>query len=343
MPDPAPAPAGGSALDQIKAAILAAGAGQANQKDPPRGNAIGVPTFQIDPNTGFAAVGPDGKPLPWTVPDQTEMSTRQTSRSPGPVQPHPVGARYFDGQEWSEIGGLPPEVKAQIQQAMLDRGLYSSAKPRIAMGAWDNDSATAFKQVLAYANASGMTWDMALKNMPKLDDGVERNPDGSVKVKYGPTAPHTFTPFSATLTNPTDLRAVIKAGARSVLGQTLNDDEVSRFVQNYQQSELVPQEQQYNAQHAAQAAGFAAQDAYSHAQDEIQQTGTATTQVPTTVSGPSSIVTNPASPSNAAAEFARTTHPGMAGAHDLAGQFNNLMGLLSGIVGNTATAGSSSG
>jgi hypothetical protein len=45
-------------------------------------------------------------------------------------------------------------------------------------------------------------------------------------VKYGPQAPHAYTPFTATLTNPTDLKAVIRAGARSVLGRTLDDNEV---------------------------------------------------------------------------------------------------------------------
>lgn len=314
--------------------------GGASTKDPPRGNAIGVPTFQIDPNTGFAAVGPDGKPLPWTTMGTvTQTGPRRPGSTdiPAPYQAQAqIGARYFEGQEWSEVGGLPPEQRAQIQQAMLDRGLYSSAKPRIALGAWDNDSATAFKQVLAYANAQGLTWDTALRNMPKMDAA-----EGGVK--YGPQAPHAYTPFTATLTNPTDLKAVIKAGARSVLGRTLSDDEVGAFIGNYQSAEMANAQAQYAVQHENEAARFSAQDAYARAQDEFQQTGQATTQVPTTVETKGGVFTNPASPGNAAEEFARTHHAGEAGAHDIARTFGDFIGLIQGGLAGAQTAGTAGG
>lgn len=330
-----------SLADQILSQMPQGGP-QANQQAPTRGNAIGVPTYVIDPSTGFAAVGPDGKPVPWT----TQGLAKQQAFNPGiagidtgSYQPSIVGARYFEGQEWSEVGGLPPEQRAEIQQAMLDRGLYSSAKPRIALGAWDNDSATAFKQVLAYANAQGIPWNMALKNMPKMDTGA----DAAGGVKYGPQAPHAYTAFTATLTNPTDLKAVIKAGARSVLGRTLDDSEVSAFVGNYQSAEMADAQARYAVQHENEAARFAAQDAYSRANDEFQQTGTATTPVPQNVETKGGVFTNPALPGNAAEEFARTHHAGEAGAHDIARTFGDFIGLIQGGLAGAQTAGTAGG
>lgn len=350
MPDNAPAPGSNNDALAAIAAQIAASGGAGTGGQPKVGNAIGVPTYVIDPDTGQAvpATNPDGSPRkdkagnPVYQSWQTQGLALQPSFNPGiggvstaTYQDAIVGARYFEGDEWAQIGGLSPELKAQIQDAMLDRGLYSSAKPRIARGAWDNDSATAFKQVLAYANAQGIPWNLALDNMPKMDDAG--------KVKYGPQAPHVYTPFTATLTNPTDLKAVIKAGARSVLGRTLSDDEVGGFIGNYQSAEMANQQAQYAAQHQNETARFAAQDAYARAQDEFQQTGTATTPVPSNVETAGGVFTNPASPSNAAEETARSLHPGEAGAHDIARTFDQFVGLLGGILGNTQTAGTPGG
>jgi hypothetical protein len=314
--------------------------GGGDDKEPKRGNPIGVPSFQIDPITGQAKVGDNGQPLPWqTVGTVTQVGPRRpgTTDIPAPYQTQAqIGARYFDGDEWALVGGLDPVYRQQVQQEMMDRGLYSSAKPRIAPGAWDNDSATAFKQVLAYANASGLTWVDALKTMPKMDDAAQA-------VKYGPTAPHVFTPFTATLTNPTDLKAVIRAGARSVLGRTLDDSEVSAFIGNYQSAEMANAQAQYAVQHQNEAARYSAQDAYARAQDEFQQTGQATTQVPTTVETKGGVFTNPASPSNAAEEFARKRNPGEAGAHDIARTFGDFVSLIQNGLAGAQTAGTAGG
>jgi hypothetical protein len=117
----------------------------------------------------------------------------------------------------------------------------------------------------------------------------------------------------------------------------------SAFIGNYQSAEMADAQAKYAVQHENEAARFAAQDAYSRANDEFQQTGTATTQVPTNVETKGGVFTNPASPGNAAEEYARTHHAGEAGAHDIARTFGDFIGLIQGGLAGAQTAGTAGG
>ena len=138
-------------------------------------------------------------------------------------------ARYFDGDEWKPASLSPAKV-AELQRQMAQAGLFGP-KGKYRNGVWDKDSAAAYAEVLAYANASGMDKDTALKRYQAApaDPGAGREP------------------LVKRLTNPDDLRATFETVARTKLGRKLAPGEVDRFVQAYQAQEGGAQEAAYNA------------------------------------------------------------------------------------------------
>jgi hypothetical protein len=112
--------------------------------------------------------------------------------------------RYDEGQEVAILAGMPPEQRAQVQQAMVDRGLAPTNA--VGIGGYDSNWASSFKNVLAYANANNMKWDDALRSMPIVD----RTSTATVQRNH----------YNITLTSPTDLRAIFNKAASDLLGGT---------------------------------------------------------------------------------------------------------------------------
>lgn len=188
---------------------------------PPRGGGgsdapIGVPDdYTVDTPRGPVAPGRD--------PD--------TGRQVGPDMPttREQKPRYYEGAEW-EPARLSPEEIRSIQQAMWDAGLL---EPGFRPGVWDPTMASAYRDVLAYANATGITDSQALIQMASA--GVVSDEQGRA-------------PLVTQTTNPEDLRRVFRASIISELGQGWDQERINRMVSAYQQAEVSAQQSAYDTE-----------------------------------------------------------------------------------------------
>lgn len=216
---------------------------------PQRGNAIGVPPYATDPSTGLIAtyqapvidpatgqpaVGGDGKPLTTT---QQVPWTAQVQRMIGGsgfqgVQTQNVLPKYYEGDIEQILNNMPPEMLAKLQGEMIDARVYGSKNPNIVRGIADQETTTAFRQVLTAANATGLDYETVIQNYQKI-------------AKNAPPAPPA--PHVNVVTNTTDLMATFKAASRSALGRELSDSEAKRYADVFQGTENAAQ----NTQNAA--------------------------------------------------------------------------------------------
>lgn len=130
--------------------------------------------------------------------------------------------RYYPGAEWGEVSGLSPEDRATLQLGLRDLGLIGP-KARIVLGSWDNTSASAFRQVLAWANSQGVDWRSAL-DMMQTQAAAFGDLGGSA-------AP------SRAATNPLDFQHLAKSESRDVLGRGLTPDELTKVTGKLQGAE----------------------------------------------------------------------------------------------------------
>jgi hypothetical protein len=145
-----------------------------------------------------------------------------------------VAPGYFDGDEWMFVDKSPEDI-ANIQVLLVQAGLLSDDIP---IGAWDARSATAFRKILEVANRTGTDWSTALlgyADKPTLGDLLGK---GSTRA-----------PFVARLSNPDDLKEVFKQAAYNRLGGKgfVDDEQLQRFVDTYQEQEMRAQRAAYNA------------------------------------------------------------------------------------------------
>lgn len=145
--------------------------------------------------------------------------------------------RYDEGQEVAILAGMPAEQRAQVQQAMVDRGLAPTNA--VGIGGYDSNWAGAFKNVLSFANANNMKWDDALRAMPIVD----RTSTATVQRNH----------YNVTLTSPEDLAAVFKKAASDLLGGTdVPQGLIDGYVRGYQ--EMQRQDQMTKIQQQEDAA-----------------------------------------------------------------------------------------
>lgn len=124
----------------------------------------------------------------------------------------------------------PPEVIATIQQRFVDAGLITGS---YRIGMWDDATRKAYRQVLGYANARGLSDDAEalnqLASMPKVEK--DRAPRAPLQVQ---------------VSNPADIRAALKETFRSKLGHgDIDDAKVDAMIAAYQGREASAQRQQY--------------------------------------------------------------------------------------------------
>ncbi len=224
----------------VAAAIAAAGG------DGGVGTPVGVPKgykapLHRDPPT--ATLGMPGlESLPGQVsPSEYQQSGLLTAGETAPyvtppllpgqiADPYQQGNQYYTGEEWAPQS-LPPADVQNLQTALVQAGVLTATSMR--PGVWDSSSATAYKVVLSYANATGESAITALQTMmanPRLQSGAA----GSTKI---PRAPFQ-------LANPADIQAAVAGGgpgqsntARDLIGQDLPAAEVKDFTNWYQQQE----------------------------------------------------------------------------------------------------------
>lgn len=137
------------------------------------------------------------------------------------IDPAKTKVRYFTGDERTLVASLSPEDRADLQLTLRSLGLLGS-KAKIRLGMWDNKSASAFRQVLAWANANGTGWRAALSDMANSASFGEIG--GSEKQAPLPT-------------NSLDIAATGRKVGQEVLGHSLDPEQMRRFESDYRQME----------------------------------------------------------------------------------------------------------
>lgn len=200
------------------------------------GSGLGDEELGGGPPTQGGDDAPIGVPEDYTV-DVAEDSP-VIARGEVPASTRPVGPRYYDGDEWEPARLSPEEVRA-IQQAMWDAGLL---EPGFRLGVWDETMASAYRQVLGYANATGISDQQAL----------------SVMAAAGPVDTEQTQPLITQTTNPDDLRRVFRASIISELGQGWDSERIDRMVAAYQQAEVAAQRSAYDLETTGEAGNIVA-------------------------------------------------------------------------------------
>ena len=132
-----------------------------------------------------------------------------------------VRGQYSEDEAFSEIAqfGTPAERLAVLNR-LAALGLYGNSRPS-STGTMSRDI-SAVKNAMLYANAEGVTLDVAL-NLMAADPNIKAKVAGGARVRT---------------TAKQDLRQVFKQAAGSVLGRQLSDAEVEKFVRSYNAMEV---------------------------------------------------------------------------------------------------------
>lgn len=132
-----------------------------------------------------------------------------------------VRGQYSEDEAFSEIArfGTPAERSAVLNR-LAALGLYGNSRPS-STGTMSRDI-SAVKNAMLYANAEGVTLDVAL-NLMAADPNIKAKVAGGARVRT---------------TAKQDLRQVFKQAAGSVLGRQLSDAEVEKFVRSYNAMEV---------------------------------------------------------------------------------------------------------
>lgn len=117
---------------------------------------------------------------------------------------------YKEGEETQIWYSMSDAKKTLITSIFKDKGLSVSSPM---------STINSFGSLLYQANVLGESWETTLNRLQKLP---------SYRTSTGP---------SYRVTNPADLRAVAKAVFRETLGRAATEEETTRFISSYQQSQ----------------------------------------------------------------------------------------------------------
>lgn len=209
-------------------------------------SAIGVEGSKVTPVDKTGKLG-ETKYQGYMAPGQTQRAFDAYGRGLGtPFVPNmpKVEPRYFT----SDVDALGASSRGKIaswQSRLNTAGLLGN---NFALGIVDNQTRSAYSEVLAIANREGVTDEEALAMV------MQRQTTGGGSVQR------------YRLTNPTDIKVAIRAIAQDALGRGLDDGDVNRLVKLFQQEEL-------SAQKKYQAGGVVtdAPSAQQFVQSKIQQ------------------------------------------------------------------------
>ena len=171
-------------------------------------------THHFDPTT----MGESGEPVPYL--------TTTTAQVP---------PRYALGDEWSpQTQSWSPERIADIQAQLVDAGLLDPDDYQ--RGFWDQESATAYRQLLGYSNVSGLESHQTLQRI------------GEVKSRFGSTADKAVKrqPFISELTDPMALSDLLDDVAVRRMGRGLTPEEKARFSDSFRGLQESSQRQAYD-------------------------------------------------------------------------------------------------
>lgn len=127
---------------------------------------------------------------------------------------------YVTGDEWVPAFNLTKEERDALKARMNAAGLYGTSG--FASGDWTQADANAYQIVLESANGMG------IRNADVVIDNLANDARRSPRVQ-GPRAP-----LVSQISNPDDIRAVIRKSAYELTGSRLSDDDEQRLISMYQ-------------------------------------------------------------------------------------------------------------
>lgn len=157
-----------------------------------------------------------------------------------------VGPRYFDGDEWKPAT-LSPTSIAELQQQMAQAGLIGSGQT-FGPGAWDDVSRNAYKDLLAFANARGISAEAAIL-VYQSGQNVETDEQGNIVSSGVGEVP----PLITRTTPASDLREVFRQAVIDTLGQGWDQSRIDQMIRAYNQVEISRQREQYEMELAGQS------------------------------------------------------------------------------------------
>lgn len=149
-----------------------------------------------------------------------------------PVQlpPTVIPPTFYDGDEYLPAQ-MSAEDRARLQMKMYELGILDQD---FQVGVWDGPTRLAYRSVLEFANASGITDAQAAM------DEYGQTMDVSKAKRNRP-------PLVIRQTSPEDIRRVAQNVATQILGERADEGQVDRIVAAYQQAETTYQQQAYDA------------------------------------------------------------------------------------------------
>lgn len=177
------------------------------------------------------------------------------------VNPELAGFQpYVQGDQWTPAYNLTPEDRDRLKARMNAAGLYGTSGYQ--SGTWTNEDSNAYQTVLEAANGMG-----------QRDPEVVINNIASEATK-GPRTQGPRAPLVSKISNPDDIRAVIKDSAFSLIGQRLSAEEEERLVAMYQQREQAENQATYAAGGAGgTVTGVPSMQAFAEGQIEALRPG----------------------------------------------------------------------
>jgi hypothetical protein len=177
-------------------------------------------------------------------------SSRGFGAGAGPLDPIEIKPRYMDGDEWRPASWAPGDI-ADLQRAMAGAGLIGPTT-RVRLGAWDETSRNAYKQLLGFANGSGVDVNTALRQYaegitvggPGAGSGLRFDENGNI---IGET--FTAPPLEVQLPNRADVEKVLRTAVIDKLGEGWSQAEIAKLADTYLwQKVMAPQTDAYQQQ-----------------------------------------------------------------------------------------------
>lgn len=181
--------------------------------------------------------------------------------------PRQIAPRYAEGSQY-DPHGLSPEVRAQMQVQLDSAGLYDKGDT-IRLGVWDDTTVAAYTKLLKFANQGGYDVPTALQQLGTLT-AAERAERGLGSVGKGGAGGSSRQPLVVSLSNPTDLRALVRRTAQKTLGQGISEEQMNHFVGAYQQLERQYQQQAYEQAGAAGGTVIEAPSVEAFAEQQVE-------------------------------------------------------------------------
>lgn len=126
--------------------------------------------------------------------------------------------QYTEDEAYSELAKLPLAERRSLQNLLYSVGAYGSSKP--SRSGFNSSDFSAMREAMLYANAKGVTLDVATAMMASELGGVA---GGGQRIRTTPKQ---------------DLQAVFRQASGQILGRRLSDAEVEKFVKAYNRMEV---------------------------------------------------------------------------------------------------------